>query len=126
MSIRKQILAILAVIYENLSRQPKLISKYALETDLKMAVLGNYKLIEEVFTLKIMNKVISNMVSKGVNFSVADYHKYQVMDTTSRIIAQSQMDLFLIKMKMTMISLNVKRKPHGHHEVIQANLVGRF
>lgn len=54
-----------------------------------------------------MNKTISNLVSKGINFSVADYHKYQVLETVSKIIAQSQMDLFLIKMKMTMLSLNV-------------------
>lgn len=29
-TMRKQILAILAVIYENLSRQPKLVTKYAI------------------------------------------------------------------------------------------------
>lgn len=44
--IKKDILAILGVIYENLSRQPKLVSKYAIESNLKQAVLGNYKLIE--------------------------------------------------------------------------------
>lgn len=45
-AMKKQILAILAVIYENLSRQPKLVSKYAIEVHLKNAILGNYSLIE--------------------------------------------------------------------------------
>lgn len=57
-----------------------------------------------------MNKTISNLVSKGINFSVADFHKYQVMQTVSSIIAQNQMDLFLVKMKMTMLNLNVQAK----------------
>ena len=72
-----------------------------------------------------MNKTISNLVSKGINFSVADYHKYQVLDTVSKIIAQSQMDLFLIKMKMTMLSLNVQKKPQNHNEMKPENIVER-
>lgn len=44
--LKNDILAILAVIYENLSRQPKLIHKYNIESHLKLAVLGNYSLIE--------------------------------------------------------------------------------
>lgn len=82
-----------------------------------MAVLSNYRLIEEIFTLRTMNKTISNLVSKGINFTVADYHKYQVMDTVSRIIAHNQMELFLIKMRMTMLSLSVERKPHDHTQM---------
>lgn len=102
--MRNQILAIVAVIYENLSRQPKLISKYSLETSLKQVVLGNYRLILEVSTLKTMNKTISNLTAKGITFSLADFHKYKLMETVSSIIAQSQMDLFLIKMKMAMLA----------------------
>lgn len=104
--MKKQILAILAVIYENLSRQPKLVTKYAIESNLKQAVLGNYSLIEEVSTLKIMNKTITNLTSKGIYFSVAEFHKYRVMDTVSSIIAKSQLDLFMVKMKMTMLNLS--------------------
>jgi len=87
-----------------LSRQPKLISKYVLEASLKQVVLGNYRLILEVSTLKIMNKTISNLAAKGITFSLADFHKYKLMETVSSIIAQSQMDLFLIKMKMAMLT----------------------
>ena len=60
-AIKNQILAILAVIYENLSRQPKLVTKYNIEMNLKQAILGNYSLIEEVSTLKIMNKSICKL-----------------------------------------------------------------
>lgn len=57
-----------------------------------------------------MNKTISNLTSKGIHFSVADFHKHQVLQTVSGIIAQNQMDLFLVKMKMTMLSLNAQSK----------------
>ncbi len=103
-AIKNQILAILAVIYENLSRQPKLVTKYNIEMNLKQAILGNYSLIEEVSTLKIMNKSICNLTAKGINFSVGEFHKYKVLQTVSGIIAKSQLDLFLVKMKMSMIS----------------------
>lgn len=53
-----------------------------------------------------MNKTITNLVSKGIKFTVADFHKYKVMDTVSNIIAKSQLDLFMVKMKMTMVNLN--------------------
>lgn len=43
---RKDILAILAVIYENLSRQGRLVNKYNITNDLKRAILQNYELIE--------------------------------------------------------------------------------
>lgn len=57
-----------------------------------------------------MNKAISNLVAKGITFSVADFHKFKVMDTVSNIIAKSQLDLFLVKMKMTMLTLNADKK----------------
>lgn len=56
-----------------------------------------------------MNKAISNLVSKGVIFSVAEFHKYRVMETVSNIIAKSQLDLFLVKMKMTMLSIGTDK-----------------
>lgn len=43
---RKDILAILAVIYENLSRQGRLVNKYNITNDLRKALLQNYELIE--------------------------------------------------------------------------------
>jgi len=42
---KKDILAILAVIYENLSRQGRLANKYNITNDLKRTLLQNYSLI---------------------------------------------------------------------------------
>jgi hypothetical protein len=42
---RKDILAILAVIYENLSKQGRLVNKYNITNDLKKALFQNYELI---------------------------------------------------------------------------------
>lgn len=102
--IRDQILAVVAVIYENLARQPKLITKYSLQTSLKEVVLGNYRLVQEVSTLKIMNKAVSHLANKGITISLADFHKYQLMQTVSRIIARSQRDLLMVKMRLSMLS----------------------
>lgn len=102
---RKDILAILAVIYENLSRQGRLVNKYNITNDLKRALLQNYELIEELFTLKVFNKAIANLVTKGVNFSVADFTKFKLLETLSNFISKSEVELFVVKMKMTMLLL---------------------
>jgi hypothetical protein len=74
-----------------------------------------------------MNKTISNLVSKGIHFSVADYHKYKVLDTVTKIITHNQMDLFWVKMKMTMLSLNAERKPQKQFNIKHENhLVGPY
>lgn len=102
---RKDILAILAVIYENLSRQGRLVNKYNITNDLKKALLQNYELIEELFTLKVFNKAIANLVTKGVSFSVADFTKFKLLETLSNFISKSEVELFVVKMKMTMLLL---------------------
>lgn len=105
--LKSHILAILSVIFENLSRQSKLVSKYGMQESLKKAVLEGYSLIEEVFTLKTMDKTISNMVNSGIAISGEEFEKYQVLKTVSKIISRSQMDLFVVKMKMAMLYMNV-------------------
>ena len=66
---KNSIMAILGVIYENFSRQPKLIRKYSMENILKSSLLGSYYLIEEIFTMKTFNKTIVNLVNKKIYFS---------------------------------------------------------
>jgi hypothetical protein len=100
---KKDILAILAVIYENLSRQGRLIAKYNVTNELKGALLHNYHLIEELFTLKVFNKTIANLVAKGVTFSVADFTKHSVLETLSNFIEKSQVELFILRMKMSIL-----------------------
>ena len=110
---RKDILAILAVIYENLSRQGRLVNKYNITNDLKKALLNNYELIEELFTLKVFNKAIANLVTKGVSFSVADFTKFKILETLSNFISKSEVELFVVKMKMTMLLLKVQGQMAG-------------
>ena len=76
-----------------------------MEDTLKQSVLANYYLIEEIFTLKTFNKTIMNLVNKGIYFSSAEFQKHKVVETVSNFISKSQLDLFLIKMKLTMLAL---------------------
>lgn len=87
---KRDILAILSVIYENFSRQGRLVNKYALMPQLKTSLLENYSLIEELFTLKIFNKAICNLVTKGVQFSSGEFTKYRILNTLSNFIERSQ------------------------------------
>jgi hypothetical protein len=68
-----------------------------------------------------MNKTITNLVSKGIKFTVADFQKNKVMDTVSKIIAKNQLDLFMVKMKMTMLNLNSNQNVQGHIKNNQNN-----
>ena len=53
-----------------------------------------------------MDKTISNMISKGITISNEDFQKYKVLETVTNIISRSQMELFAVKMKMTMLYMN--------------------
>ena len=102
---RRDILAILAVIYENLTRQVKLLQKYTMMETLKTAILSSYSLIDELFTLKVYNKSIMNLVDKGVIFTSNEFQKYQILDTVSTFISKSQVDLFLVHAKMAVLGV---------------------
>lgn len=100
---RKDILAILAVIYENFSRQGRLVNKYSMTSTLKTSLLENYSLIEELFTLKVFNRAICNLASKGVTFSTQEFTKYRLLETLGQFIEKSQVELFMVKLKMAMM-----------------------
>lgn len=102
---KKDILAILSVIYENFSRQGRLVNKYSMTSTLKTALLENYSLIEELFTLKVFNRAICNLASKGVSFSTQEFTKYRLLETLSKFVEKSQIELFMVKLKMAMIWL---------------------
>lgn len=84
---RKNILAILGVIYENLSRQVKLVQKYELMDAFKSSLLGVYGLIDQLFTLKTFNKSIFNLVNKGVIFTNQELMKNQIFNTVSLFVS---------------------------------------
>jgi hypothetical protein len=68
---KDKILAILAVIYNNLSSQYRLVGKLDVEKQLKNALLSNYALIAEIFALKLFNRAVLSLASKGVLFTSA-------------------------------------------------------
>lgn len=107
---RKDILAIIAVIYENFSRQGRLVNKYNMTDALKTALLENYSLIEELFTLKVFNRAICNLATKGLVFSTQEFTKYRVLETLSQFIEKNQVELFMVKLKMAMMWLGKGQK----------------
>ena len=79
-----------------------------MEERLKISLLSNYYLVSEIFTLKTFNKTILNLVNKGIYFSVAELTKYKVVETVSNFISKNQLELFMVKMKMTVLSMGGK------------------
>ncbi len=53
--------------------------------------------------MKVFNKAIANLVAKGVNFTVADFTKFKILDTLSNFISKNEVELFIVKMKMSML-----------------------
>lgn len=112
----RDILAILSVVYENFSRQGRLVHKYSMEKALKTSLLENYSLIEELFTLKVFNRAICNLATKGTAFSSQDFGKYRILDTLAKFIEKSQVELFMVKLKMAMKWTSKDPKAEQEHE----------
>lgn len=104
-SRRRDILAILSVIYENFSRQGRLVNKYNMIDSLKTSLMENYSLIEELFTLKMFNRAICNLATKGLVFTTQEFTKYKILTTLALFIEKSQVELFMVKLKLAMACL---------------------
>jgi hypothetical protein len=57
-------MAILAVIYENLSSQSNLMKALKVNEKVKQAILEKYSLIEEIFSIRLLNKAIYNLLKQ--------------------------------------------------------------
>lgn len=57
----------------------------------------------------MFNRAICNLASKGVTLTTADFSKYKLIHTLSNFIEKNQAELFMVKLKMTMMSLNGKK-----------------
>lgn len=77
---------------------------------LKTSLLENYSLIEELFTLKVFNRAICNLATKGLVFSTQEFTKYRVLETLSQFIEKNQVELFMVKLKMAMMWLGKGQK----------------
>lgn len=89
---------------------------------LKTALLENYALIEELFTLKVFNRAICNLATKGVKFSTQEFHKYRLLETLGQFIEKSQIELFMVKLKMTMMWVGKEKEIPQPSEMVQETL----
>ena len=110
------------MIYENFSRQGRLVNKYNMMGMLKTSLLENYSLIQELFTLKVFNRAICNLATKGLVFSTQEFTKYRLLETLSQFIEKNQVELFMVKLKMAMMCLNGKNHPQEHTPMVQEAL----
>jgi hypothetical protein len=55
--------------------------------------------------MKVFNHAICNLAVKGVLFSTQEFTKYKILETLSQFIEKSQVELFTVKLKMTMVML---------------------
>lgn len=81
---------------------------------LKRSLLENYSLIEELFTLKVFNRAICNLATKGLLFTTQEFKKHRILETLSHFIEKSQVELFMLKLKMAMMWLK-DDKPVATH-----------
>lgn len=110
--LKKDILAILSVVYENFSRQRRLVVKYKLAAQLKTSLLENFSLIEEIFTLKIFNKAICNLTAQGVLFTSQEFAKYGILETLSMFIQRNQAKLLMSKLRLDELTVSKARQDH--------------
>jgi hypothetical protein len=52
--------------------------------------------------LKLFNRSVLNLASKGVTFTSGDFAKHGILETISKFIAKNQVENFLARMKTCM------------------------
>ena len=72
---------------------------------LKTSLLQNYSLVAELFTLKLFNRAICNLAAKGLVFTTQEFARHSVMQTLAQFVEKSQIELFMVKLKMAMLWL---------------------
>lgn len=92
--------------------QGRLIRKLNVEELLKKALLSNFSLINELFTLKLFNRALLNL-SGRLPFSSAELHKYQILETISNFISKNQMELFVLKVRARFIGKELTEMDNG-------------
>ena len=61
-----------------------------------------------MFTLKVFNRAICNLASKGLAFTSQEFTKYRILETLARFVDKSRIELFMVKLKMTLVYLGRK------------------
>ena len=61
-----------------------------------------------MFTLKVFNRAICNLASKGLTFNSQEFTKYRILETLARFVDKSRIELFMVKLKMALVYLGRK------------------
>ena len=61
--------------------------------------------------MKVFNRAICNLATKGLVFSTQEFTKYLLLETLGKFIEKSQIELFMVKLKMAMMWMNNKNSP---------------
>lgn len=109
---RTKLLAILGVICSNLTKQSKLIRELKIQSQLKQALLQNYGLIEELYTLKHFNQCIMLLqVKKLVIFTLCELQRYRIKETILKTIPERQAEVVLKYMNELFPRSNKDKQP---------------
>lgn len=91
---RAKLLAILGVLLSNLGRQGQLVQELKMAKLLKEALLSNYGLIEELYTLKLFNQCIVQLQTKRVAvFTLCELERHGIVQTILRTVPGRQGEL---------------------------------
>ena len=89
--VRGRLLAIVGVLYSNLSRQPLLLKELRAGKLLKEAILSNYCFIEEPFTGRLFNQTILRLQSQQLAmFTLAELERYGIRKALVRTLGQER------------------------------------
>lgn len=84
-SRRKEILRVISVIFLALTKRIKLLKEFGMLRRLKIIVLENYSLVEEIQTIRRFNSAIKN-IGAELPVTIAEAIKYRLVNTMSRFI----------------------------------------
>lgn len=88
-----RVLTVLAVLYSNLGQQSSLIRSLKAGKKLKAAILANYPLSTETFTLKLFNKVILGLQLKGLaQFTLPEIERYGIKKALLKTLGEKKVE----------------------------------
>jgi hypothetical protein len=57
----------------------------------------------------VFNRAICNLATKGLVFTTAEFSKYRVIQTLAEFVEKSQVELFMVKLKMALLCMGGKK-----------------
>lgn len=67
----------------------------------------------------MFNRAICNLAAKGLAFTTQEFTKYRILETLSRFVEKSQIELFMVKLKMALLYLGRKEERIEEHKMCE-------